>query len=237
MHLFNSAQHQHIEAKTKWTPNSQTTCWSAFSWMKMFEFRLKFHWSLFLRVQLTIIHHCFRQWLGAVQATSHYLNQWWLVHWCIYASLGLNELRPHHHISPLNDFTMETLDKNDYHFKSNFTWDFSQGVLHPLSKFGDHKSNAWWVMVWTSSVLTHWHTQIEIGYDNTRRLEKCVPIIMYKYIPVYCHPFLYYTAKNCHNTVNFLKDTKGEMRVCSVRSQVCSVLYLCLCCAVCNTVI
>ena len=33
---------------------------SAFSWMKMFEFRLKFHLSLFLRVQLTIIHHWFR---------------------------------------------------------------------------------------------------------------------------------------------------------------------------------
>ena len=39
---------------------SQTTCSSAFSWMKMFEFWLKFHWSLFLRVQLTIIQHCFR---------------------------------------------------------------------------------------------------------------------------------------------------------------------------------
>ena len=32
----------------------QTTFSSAFSWLKMFEFRLKFHWSLFLRVQLTI---------------------------------------------------------------------------------------------------------------------------------------------------------------------------------------
>ena len=39
---------------------SQTTFWSAFSWMKMFEFRLKFHWSLFLRVQLTIFRHWFR---------------------------------------------------------------------------------------------------------------------------------------------------------------------------------
>ena len=27
-----------------------------------------------------------------VQATSHYLNQWWLDYRCIYASLGLNEL-------------------------------------------------------------------------------------------------------------------------------------------------
>ena len=71
---------------------SQTTFWSALSWMKMFEFRLKFHWSLFLRVQLTIFQHWFRLWLGAVQATSHYLNQWWLDYRRIYASLGLNEL-------------------------------------------------------------------------------------------------------------------------------------------------
>ena len=71
---------------------SQTTFSNAFSLMKMFEFQLKFHWSLFPRVQLTIFHHWFRSWLGADQATSHYLNQWWLVYWRIYASLGLNEL-------------------------------------------------------------------------------------------------------------------------------------------------
>ena len=69
---------------------SQTTLSNAFSWMKMLEFQLKFHWSLFLRVQLTIFQHWFRQWLGAIQATSHYLNQWWLVYWHIYASLCLN---------------------------------------------------------------------------------------------------------------------------------------------------
>ena len=39
---------------------SQTPFSSAFSWTKMFEFRLKFHWSLFLRVQLTILQHWFR---------------------------------------------------------------------------------------------------------------------------------------------------------------------------------
>ena len=39
---------------------SQTTFSNAFSWMKMFEFRLKFHWSLFPRVQLTISWHWFR---------------------------------------------------------------------------------------------------------------------------------------------------------------------------------
>ena len=36
---------------------SQTTLSNAFSWMIMLEFRLRFHWNLFLRVQLTIIQH------------------------------------------------------------------------------------------------------------------------------------------------------------------------------------
>ena len=77
----------------------QTTFSNAFSWMKMYEFRLRFHWRLFLRVQLIIFQHWLRLWLGADQATSHYLNQWWLFYWRIYASLGLNELmQSHHHV-------------------------------------------------------------------------------------------------------------------------------------------
>ena len=59
-------------------------------WMKMYQF----HWSLYPRVQLIIFQHWFRQWLGAGQATSHYLNQWWLIYRHTYASLGLNELIP-----------------------------------------------------------------------------------------------------------------------------------------------
>ena len=39
---------------------SQTTLSNAFSWMKVLGFRLNFHWSLFLRVQLTIFQHWFR---------------------------------------------------------------------------------------------------------------------------------------------------------------------------------
>ena len=35
---------------------SQTTLSNAFSWMKILEFRLKIHWSLFLRVLLTIFN-------------------------------------------------------------------------------------------------------------------------------------------------------------------------------------
>ena len=57
----------------------QTTFWNGFSWMKLYEYQLKVHWNLFPRVKLTIFRHWFREWLGAVQATSHYLNKWWLV--------------------------------------------------------------------------------------------------------------------------------------------------------------
>ena len=71
----------------------RTTYSNAFSWAKMYEFWLKSHWTLFLSVQLTIFQHWFRKWLGACQATSHYLNQWWLAYWRIYVSLGLNELK------------------------------------------------------------------------------------------------------------------------------------------------
>ena len=43
-------------------------------WMIMYEFRLEFHWRLFLNVQLLIAQHWFRQWFGDHQ----YLNQLWL---------------------------------------------------------------------------------------------------------------------------------------------------------------
>ena len=71
----------------------KTTSWNAFSLMEMYEFWLKIHWSLFPRVQSTILQHWFRWWLGADQATSHYLNQCWLVYRRIYSSLSVNELR------------------------------------------------------------------------------------------------------------------------------------------------
>ena len=50
---------------------------NAFSSMKHFMLRFKIHWSLFLKVQLTITQHWFSQWFGAEYATSHYLNQCW----------------------------------------------------------------------------------------------------------------------------------------------------------------
>ena len=72
---------------------SQKTLSNAFSLMKISEFQLKFHWSFFLRVQSITFQHWFWLWLGTNQATSHYLNQWWLDNLCIYASIGLNEFK------------------------------------------------------------------------------------------------------------------------------------------------
>ena len=57
---------------------------------EMIELLFKFHWNFLPGVQLTIRQHCFRLYrLGAKQATSHYLNQWWpssLMH--IYGTRG-----------------------------------------------------------------------------------------------------------------------------------------------------
>ena len=53
---------------------------------------LRCHWRLLPRDQLAKFHHWFRKWLGTDQATSHFLNQWWLIYRCIYESLDLNEL-------------------------------------------------------------------------------------------------------------------------------------------------
>ena len=42
------------------TAISQMTFSNAFSWVKMCEFRLGFHWGLFLRLELTIFQHWLR---------------------------------------------------------------------------------------------------------------------------------------------------------------------------------
>ena len=56
----------------------------------MYEYRLRFHWNLFLKVQLAIFQHWFRQWFGACQATSHCLNQGWLVYAYMHRSASMS---------------------------------------------------------------------------------------------------------------------------------------------------
>ena len=57
--------YQHSTALTHWGRDKmdailQTAFSNAFSWMKTHKFRLRFHWSLFLRFELTISQHWFR---------------------------------------------------------------------------------------------------------------------------------------------------------------------------------
>ena len=62
---------------------SQTIFSGIYSWMKSFVFWLRYHWSLFLRALSTIIQH----WHQAIIWTNADL-----IHWCLYAALGREEL-------------------------------------------------------------------------------------------------------------------------------------------------
>ena len=64
----------------------------AFSWMKMYELRLKFHWRLFPRVKINNIP-AFVQIMAWRRPGEKPLSEPIMVtYWRIYASLGLNEL-------------------------------------------------------------------------------------------------------------------------------------------------
>ena len=63
--LFHHKCHRKYVILTHWGRDKmaavfQTTLSNAFSWMKMLQLRLKFHWNLSLRVKLTIFQHWFR---------------------------------------------------------------------------------------------------------------------------------------------------------------------------------
>ena len=72
--LFNKHKCYLIIPRGQIAAISQTTCSNAFLWMKKNVFWFKFHWRFYLRVQLTISQHGFRQYIGAKKATSHYLK-------------------------------------------------------------------------------------------------------------------------------------------------------------------
>ena len=92
---------------------SQTTFSNAFSGMKMYVWILfKISLTFVLRFKWMIFHHWLRYWLGADQATSCYLNQWWLNYWRIYASLGPNELNPDETFSDGQTICLMILNKS-----------------------------------------------------------------------------------------------------------------------------
>ena len=88
---------------------------------------IKVSLNLFLNSQLTISQHWLRQWLGTVQATSHYLNQCRLVYWCINASVPFSELNAH---------TKQPFCYWDWNITRKFVW------RHGYWKSGSQESNA-----------------------------------------------------------------------------------------------
>ena len=71
----------------------QTAHSNAFSWMKMFEFTLKFPWSLFLKVQYSSIGSddglVLTRWQAIIWTNDYYITDIYIY---IYMSLGFNEL-------------------------------------------------------------------------------------------------------------------------------------------------
>ena len=140
---------------------SQTTLPNAFSWMKMYRFRLIFHRTLFPGIQLSIFHHWVRWWLGAVQATSHYLDQWWLVYWRIYASLGLNELTRWSRFeiaTTVLDYKLQFTIFCDY-IVSQFTGMFVRVLLIIVAHIGSDNgvaSNRRHPTIWTDDNPLYW---------------------------------------------------------------------------------
>ena len=67
---------------------------------------------------------------GADQATSHHLNQWWLVYWRMYASFGLSEIEHIHttHSAPAPYSTMHHLEQKCAHMGQVRRWICEIGI-------------------------------------------------------------------------------------------------------------
>ena len=68
------------------------TTFSNLSSMKVFEFQLQFHWSLFPRVQLIISQHWFRSGLAPSRRETITRINADPIHRCIYTALGGNKI-------------------------------------------------------------------------------------------------------------------------------------------------
>ena len=72
---------------------SQTTFSNALSWMKKLDIWLKFHWRLFLRVELIMTQHWFSNGLALNRRQAIIWSNADPFQWCLYVALGGDELR------------------------------------------------------------------------------------------------------------------------------------------------
>ena len=125
----------------------QTTFPNIFSWMKNFVFWFEFHWSLFLWVQLTISQHWFR-WCC-------------LVYWCIYVSLGLNELS---HLSN---------KKNCFHCVTCFNTNVANSISWSQTIWTIYivHSIPWLLMAWRHKEPGHQKPWYWLSYPGTFQIQ------------------------------------------------------------------
>ena len=89
------------------------------------------------KVPINNIQHWVRWWLGANQATNHYLYQWWLDYRRIYVSTGLNELT-HGGRDKMADILLMTFPNafssmKKFEFRWKFDWSvFPKGLINPV---------------------------------------------------------------------------------------------------------
>ena len=140
---------------------SQTMFSNVFSRMKNFVSRLKCHRSWFRGVQLTITQHWFK-WLSTEWATSHYLNQWWLVCRRIYAAIGGDELT-FVVISGVIQSPYVTLEST--HNKNNF----ERKLKFKITPFHKHNKGCNMIMSWKENMIinTAVHSQ-EANFNSSR---------------------------------------------------------------------
>ena len=69
---------------------------NAFSWVKKYQFWFQFHWNLFIRANCWYVSFCSVNGFVRRRPQVIILANDDLVCWCIYASLGINELSDNH---------------------------------------------------------------------------------------------------------------------------------------------
>ena len=143
---------------------------NAFSWMKSFVSWCELHWSLFLRVQLTISQHWFKQWLrplGTKQVTSHYMKQYWtssLMHLCGTRGKELNILGQEQNgwhfadiLTHLGLVSHICIMKNSPHFPSD-------AYMRPKSLYFSYRSRGWPTKQCQAKIFFTWKKMFKFSF-------------------------------------------------------------------------
>ena len=146
----------------------QTISSDAFLWMKSFLFWLKFHRSLFLRVQLTITQHWFG-WDNGLAPNRRQAIIWTnagLIHWRIYAALGGDELR----IMGLTPSCWASLLKEMLHDTPCFARNLSVWMSFTLIFYPNEQTDSFrvWICLYSSMKSPQpSHTLLQVSIDIT----------------------------------------------------------------------